>query len=349
MKTPVRLTQFSSGAGCGCKISPQVLDRILSAAGAGAPDDRLLVGNDHRDDAAAYALDDGGTALLATTDFFMPIVDDPEQFGRIAAANAISDIYAMGGRPVLALAVLGWPLEKLPAEVAGEVLAGARMVCSEAGIALAGGHSIDSEEPIFGLAVNGLVPRRHLKTNAGARPGDLLFLTKPLGSGVIPTALKKGAAPVDVIARAVDLMATLNRGAAEAMALADVIAATDVTGFGLLGHGLELARGSGLTAFIEFSKLPVLPDVVDLAQAGFVTGASGRNWMSYGQGVELFADCADWQKAILTDPQTSGGLLVACSADAADRVLEVFRKEGFERAAVIGRLEAGEPLAVVKP
>ena len=326
MKTPVRLTQFSSGAGCGCKISPQVLDRILSAAGAGAPDDRLLVGNDHRDDAAAYALDDGGTALLATTDFFMPIVDDPEQFGRIAAANAISDIYAMGGRPVLALAVLGWPLEKLPAEVAGEVLAGARMVCSEAGIALAGGHSIDSGEPIFGLAVNGLVPRRHLKTNAGARPGDLLFLTKPLGVGLLATAEKKGLLHERDKGLAAASMMKLNSVGAEAARLDGVHSMTDVTGFGLLGHLREMCVASESAAEIDFASVPLLTDLQPYLQAGTVPGGTRRNWASYGGAI----DCADeTQRDILCDPQTSGGLLIAVDPTAADTLAGLLDRHGL--------------------
>lgn len=352
LNTPVRLTHLSHGGGCGCKIAPAVLEKILAdtpfSKGLASSFPDLLVGIESSDDAAVWKLNEE-QAIVATTDFFMPIVDDAFEFGRIAATNAISDVYAMGGKPLFALALVGMPIDKLPHDVIRQILAGGEAAARAAGIPIAGGHSIDSQEPIYGLVAIGVVDPRKIKKNSAGQAGDVLILGKGLGVGIYSAALKKDQLSPKGYEAMIDSTTQLNTPGVELGQMDGVHALTDVTGFGLLGHGLELARGSGLTAFIEFSKLPVLPDVVDLAQAGFVTGASGRNWMSYGQGVELFADCADWQKAILTDPQTSGGLLVACSADAADRVLEVFRKEGFERAAVIGRLEAGEPLAVVKP
>lgn len=336
-----RLTQYSSGAGCGCKISPKVLDQILSAAGGTASNDpRLLVGNDDRDDAAAFALDDGETVLLATTDFFMPIVDDPEQFGRIAAANAISDIYAMGGRPVLALAVLGWPLEKLPPEVAGEVLGGARKVCAEAGIVLAGGHSIDSEEPIFGLAVNGVVSRSQLKTNAGAQAGDLLFLSKPLGVGLLATAEKKGLLRDEDQGRAAASMMRLNSIGAEIAKLDGVHAMTDVTGFGLLGHLREMAEASRAVARVDFAAVPQLTDLAPYLEAGAIPGGTRRNWASYGDAI----DCPDESRRhILCDPQTSGGILTAIDPAHADELVALFEEQDLaDLAKPIGTIEAGE-------
>lgn len=317
MNPPIRLTQYSSGAGCGCKIAPKVLDEILAGSGDTPADGRLLVGNEMRDDAAAWLLDDGETLLLATTDFFMPIVDDPFDFGRIAAANAISDIYAMGGRPALALAVLGWPIDKLPAAVAREVIRGARSVCAEAGIPLAGGHSIDSPEPIFGLAVNGLVKRGQLKANEGARPGDLLYLTKPLGVGILATAEKKGKLRTEDVGRAAESMTRLNSIGAKLAPLDSVRAMTDVTGFGLHGHLLEMCRASDVSAEIDFSAVPQISDLAFYLGEGLAPGGTHRNWESYGEAI----DCPDEiHRAILSDPQTSGGLLVAvdpaCRAEA---------------------------------
>jgi selenide,water dikinase len=327
MNPPVRLTQYSSGAGCGCKISPKVLDEILAGTGDAAPADaRLLIGNDLRDDAAAWLLDDGETVMLATTDFFMPIVDDAFDFGRIAAANAISDIYAMGGRPVLALAVLGWPIDQLPPEVAREVIRGARAVCAEASITLAGGHSIDSPEPIFGLAVNGLVKRAHLKANEGAQPGDLLFLTKPLGVGILSTAEKKGGLRSEDVGKAAASMTRLNSIGAKFALLDSMHAMTDVTGFGLLGHLLEICRAGKVSADIDFTAIPQLADLAGYLNEGMAPGGTRRNWASYGDAI----DCPDeLRRDILSDPQTSGGLLVAVDPAALDEFEQVFRSHGI--------------------
>jgi selenide,water dikinase len=327
MNPPVRLTQYSSGAGCGCKIAPNVLDEILAGTGDTAPPDaRLLIGNELRDDAAAWLLDDGETILLATTDFFMPIVDDPFDFGRIAAANAISDIYAMGGRPVLALAVLGWPIDQLPPEVAREVIRGARAVCAEAAITLAGGHSIDSPEPIFGLAVNGLVKRANLKANLGARPGDRLFLTKPLGIGILATAEKNGQLRPEDVGKAAASMTRLNSIGTKFAQLQSVHAMTDVTGFGLLGHLLEMCRASKVSAELDFAAIPQLGDLASYLAAGMAPGGTRRNWASYGDAI----DCPDEvRRAILSDPQTSGGLLIAIDPAALAEVGEVLVNHGL--------------------
>jgi selenide,water dikinase len=330
-----RLTQFSSGGGCGCKIAPRVLDEILAHTDVAKPDARLLVGNEHRDDAAAWLLDDGNV-LLSTTDFFMPIVDDPFDFGRIASANAISDIYAMGGRPVLALAVLGWPLDKLPAEVAREVINGARSICAEAGIVLAGGHSIDSSEPIFGLAVNGLVAHAKLKTNGGALPGDLLFLTKPLGVGILATAEKKGMLKPEDEGKATASMVRLNRIGVELASIAGVHALTDVTGFGLLGHLGEMCAASGVRAEIDFAAVPLIADLDYYLDENLSPGGARRNWESYGERVQL---ANDRQRMVLCDPQTSGGLLVAVSPAAEGEVVALLAKHGLQDfAKPIGRL-----------
>ncbi len=336
----IRLTQYSSGAGCGCKISPRILDEILGASPAAQPFPQLLVGNEHRDDAAAWLMDDGNV-LLATTDFFMPIVDDPHQFGRIASANAISDVYAMGGRPVMALAVLGWPLEKLPPEVAREVIAGARSICAEARIPLAGGHSIDSEEPIFGLAVNGVVPRAHLKTNAGAQPGDLLLLTKPLGVGILATAEKKGLLRDGDVGKAAASMMRLNAIGSPLSRIDGLHALTDVTGFGLLGHLREMCQASRVQAALDFSAVPQIADLVPYLAAGASPGGARRNWDSYGQDIDL-ADAA-WQP-ILSDPQTSGGLLAAVAPEALETVAALFREHGLgDFVRPIGQLHAPQP------
>jgi selenide,water dikinase len=348
----IRLTQFSHGGGCGCKIAPNVLAKILagtpfaSHVAATFPD--LLVGIEHGDDAAVYRLNEH-QAVVATTDFFMPIVDDPYDFGRIAATNALSDVYAMGGRPLFALAIVGMPVDKLAPEVIREILAGGEAVAKAAGIPIAGGHSIDAPEPIYGLVGIGVVDPARVKKNSGGQAGDVLILGKPLGVGIYSAALKKGALDDAGYAAMIAATTQLNTPGPDLAALDGVHAMTDVTGFGLLGHGLELARGAQLTARIEFGRLPLLPGVAELAQAGLTTGASTRNWASYGDEVELFADCAAWQHALLTDPQTSGGLLVSCAADSVAEVLAVFQRHGFHAAEVIGGLESGAAMAVVRP
>ena len=350
LNEPVRLTQFSHGGGCGCKIAPAVLSKILADTpftthvAAAFPD--LMVGIEHGDDAAVYKLNDN-QAVVATTDFFMPIVDDPFEFGRIAATNALSDVYSMGGRPIMALAIVGMPIDKLPHDVIRQILAGGEAVAKAAGIPIAGGHSIDAPEPIYGLVGIGVVDPKRVKQNADGKEGDVLVLGKGLGVGIYSAALKKGALSSEGYAAMIASTTQLNTAGAELAMIDGVHAMTDVTGFGLLGHGLEISRASQLDAHIEFSKLPVLPGAAELAQAGFVTGAGLRNWAGYGHEVELFDGIADWQRAILTDPQTSGGLLVSCSADAVDKVMAVFRAQGFERAANIGRLQGGSGKVVV--
>jgi len=344
----IRLTSFSHGGGCGCKIAPGVLADILRGSGGMPLPKELMVGIETADDAAVYRLNDQ-QALIATTDFFMPIVDDPYDFGRIAATNAISDVYAMGGTPIMALALVGMPIDKLPVEVIGRILAGGESVCAAAGIPIAGGHTIDSVEPIYGLVALGLVHPDRVKTNAGARSGDLLILGKPLGVGVLSAALKKGAldaAGYDAMIASTTKLNTPGRRLAE---LDAVRALTDVTGFGLLGHLLETCRGAKLSAELEMARIPLLADVARLATAGYITGASARNWTAYGKDVELDASLTPMHRALMTDPQTSGGLLVACDPAAADAVLEVFRADGFGAAAVIGRMGQGPARVVVKP
>ena len=349
LNEPIKLTQFSHGGGCGCKIAPAVLQKILADTpftthvAAAFPD--LMVGIEHGDDAAVYKLNDT-QAIVATTDFFMPIVDDPFEFGRIAATNALSDVDAMGGRPLFALAIVGMPIGKLPNEVIRQILAGGEAVCKQAGIPIAGGHSIDAPEPIYGLVGIGVVDPRKVKQNAGGQAGDCLILGKPLGVGIYSAALKKGLLGAEQYAAMIAATTQLNTAGAELADLSNVHAMTDITGFGLLGHLLELTRASKLAARVELARLPLLPGVVELAQAGHVTGASGRNWASYGHEVQLADGIADWQRALLTDPQTSGGLLVSCAPESRDAVLEVFRRHGFERATEIGRLEAGSFVTV---
>jgi selenide,water dikinase len=324
-KEQVRLTQFSHGAGCGCKIAPAVLSRIL-ASNEQAPDfPGLLVGNHSRDDAAAFDLGNG-QALISTTDFFMPIVDDPFEFGRIAATNAISDVYAMGGKPVLAIVVLGWPVDKLSPEIAGQVVAGGKQACTDAGIPLAGGHSIDSPEPIFGLAVNGLVPVKHLKKNNTAKDGDLLFITKPLGIGILATASKKGLLRDEDLGVAIKSMTTLNTIGTALGMLEGVTALTDVTGFGLLGHLAEMAEGSGLKATIEFTAVPVFSEALDYLAKGSIPGGTARNWKSYGDKVGSLSEQA---RTLLCDPQTSGGLLVAVHPGAAESYRKLVADAGL--------------------
>jgi len=345
---PVRLTSFSHGGGCGCKVAPGVLSEILRGVQNFPVPKELMVGIETADDAAVYRLNDE-QALIATTDFFMPIVDDPYDFGRIAATNAISDVYAMGGTPIMALALVGMPLDKLPLEVIGKILEGGESVCAAAGIPIAGGHTIDSVEPIYGLVVMGLVHPDRVKTNADAQSGDVLILGKPLGVGVLSAALKKGAldaAGYDVMIASTTRLNTPGRRLAH---LGGVHAMTDITGFGLLGHLLEVCRGAKLSAYLGMSQIPLLADVERLATVGYITGASARNWTAYGEDVALEAAISPMQRALLTDPQTSGGLLVACQPAAVDEVLEVFRAEGFAQAAVIGLDAAADGAAAEAP
>jgi selenide, water dikinase len=345
---PLRLTSFSHGGGCGCKIAPGMLSQILKSSAGGLIPPELMVGIETADDAAVYRLSDE-QALIATTDFFMPIVDDPYDFGRIAATNAISDVYAMGGRPIMALALVAMPVNQLPLEVIGRIVEGGQSVCREAGIPIAGGHTIDSVEPIYGLVVMGLVHPEKVRRNADAKAGDALVLGKPLGVGVLSAALKKeklGAASY------AQLIATTTRLNKPGIALADlpgVHALTDVTGFGLAGHTLEVARGAGLRAVIDWSRVPLLDGVAALAADGFVTGASARNWAGYGADVTLAPGLPPVTKDLLSDPQTSGGLLVSCTPASVDAVLRVFRDGGFAEAAVIGRVEAGPVGLLVTP
>lgn len=326
---PVRLTQFSHGAGCGCKISPKVLDEILKTSVAFPDNDKLLVGNHSRDDAAVYDLGNG-TAIISTTDFFMPIVDDPYEFGRVAAANSISDVYAMGGKPLMAIAVLGWPVNKLPAEVAQKVVEGGRSICLEAGIPLAGGHSIDSPEPIFGLAVTGILPIENLKQNNTAKEGDLLFLTKPLGVGILSTAQKRGLLNEELLGVIVKQMTTLNKTGEELGKINGVHAMTDVTGFGFLGHLIEMAEGSGLSAEVWYDKIPAIAGVKDYIAQGVFPDGTTRNWSSYGDKVkfEKGTPVAEAFK-LLPDPQTNGGLLISVAPAALDIVKACLVKAGL--------------------
>jgi len=344
---PIKLTSFSHGGGCGCKIAPGVLSEILKNSSGFPVPKELMVGIETADDAAVYKLNDE-QALIATTDFFMPIVDDPFDFGRIAATNAISDVYAMGGTPIMALALVGMPINKLPLDTIGKITEGGASVCLEAGIPIAGGHTIDSVEPIYGLVVMGLVHPSKVKRNADARAGDVLILGKPLGVGVLSAALKKDKLDADGYAAMIANTTKLNKPGKTLAQLDGVHALTDVTGFGLLGHLLELARGAGLSAELEMERIPLLPGVEQLAHDGYFTGASGRNWDAYGKDVELGAGVNDTGRVLLTDPQTSGGLLVSCDPGSVDEVLALFRREGFEHAAVIGRMVDGAPRVNVK-
>lgn len=339
---PIKLTSFSHGGGCGCKIAPGVLAEILGKSTGFPVPKELMVGIETADDAAVYKLNDE-QALIATTDFFMPIVDDPFDFGRIAATNAISDVYAMGGTPIMALALVGMPVNKLPLETIGQIIRGGESVCAEAGIPIAGGHTIDSVEPIYGLVVMGLVHPSKVKRNADAKAGDVLVLGKPLGVGVLSAALKKDALGPEGYAAMIANTTKLNKPGRLLADMPGVHALTDVTGFGLLGHLLELARGAKISARLDMDKVPLLPGVLQLAQDGFFTGASGRNWDAYGKDVELIDAITPAQRALLTDPQTSGGLLVSCDPASVDEVLALFAREGFGDAAVIGRMEQGAP------
>jgi selenide,water dikinase len=323
----IKLTQYSHGAGCGCKISPKILHQILSSNFAMPDNKNLLVGNHSKDDAAVYDMENG-MALIATTDFFMPIVDDPYQFGRIASANAISDVYAMGGKPVLAIAILGWPINILLPQIAQQVIEGSRSICAEAGISLAGGHSIDSPEPIFGLAVNGFVPITNIKQNNTAQPGDILFLTKPIGVGILTTAEKKGILQPAHQGIAAQQMMQLNTIGQQLGAIKEVHAMTDVTGFALLGHLVEMAEGSGVSAVIDSNKVPtIINDMAFYINQKAVPGGTTRNWDSYSDKITTIND---YQKAILADPQTSGGLLVAVAPNAVNKIIDLFNQHGLQ-------------------
>jgi selenide, water dikinase len=340
-QTQPRLTSLSHGGGCGCKIAPGVLSEILKGTAAMPMPKELLVGIETADDAAVYQLNDE-QALIATTDFFMPIVDDPYEFGRIAATNAISDVYAMGGTPIMALALVGMPISVLSTETIGKILQGGQDVCRAAGIPIAGGHTIDSVEPIYGLVAMGLVHPKRVKRNADAKVGDRLILGKPLGVGVLSAALKKDALPAEGYAQMIANTTKLNTPGPDLAKLDGVHALTDITGFGLAGHVLEMARGSNTTVHIEMAKVPLITGVRGLAGQGMVTGASGRNWAAYGHEVRLGANLQPVDQALLSDPQTSGGLLVACAPEAVAEVLAVFAQHGFAEAAEVGEIVAAE-------
>jgi selenide,water dikinase len=338
----VRLTSLAHGGGCGCKLAPSVLQELLSNQPAVAPFRQLLVGIETGDDAAVWQVDDN-TCVIATTDFFMPMVEDPFDFGRIAATNAISDVYAMGGRPIMALAILGMPVDKMPASMVREILRGGQAVCADADIPIAGGHSIDCPEPVYGLAVIGLCHPGDVRRNVDAKVGDALILTKPLGVGIYSAAIKKDALPHGGYAEMIATTTLLNRVGSELAKDKDVHAITDVTGFGLLGHGLEVARGSGLALNISLGAVPLLPHAEKLAQQGNVTGASHRNWKSYSDGVVLPDGLPDWQRHLLTDPQTSGGLLITCAPERADDIVHSIVARGYPFARIIGNAETGAP------
>ena len=344
--TAPRLTSLSHGGGWGCKIAPGVLSEILKNSSNLPIPPELLVGIETADDAAVYLLNEN-QALIATTDFFMPIVDDPYDFGRIAATNAISDVYAMGGTPIMALGLVGMPINVLPLEVIGSILRGGQDVCRDAGIPIAGGHTIDSVEPIYGLVVLGLVHPSRVKKNSGAKVGDVLVMSKPLGVGILSAALKKEMLPPAGYAKMIEVTTQLNKPGIALAALDGVHALTDITGFGLAGHTLELARGAKVEIQIEWASMPLIAGVRELAALGCVTGASGRNWESYGTDVTLPDGFAEADKALLSDPQTSGGLLVSCRPDVASQVLEIFHSQGFAEAAVVGKVAAGHGVRIL--
>ena len=340
-QTQPRLTSLSHGGGCGCKIAPGVLSEILKGTAAMPMPKELLVGIETADDAAVYQLNDE-QALIATTDFFMPIVDDPYEFGRIAATNAISDVYAMGGTPIMALALVGMPISVLSTETIGQILQGGQDVCRAAGIPIAGGHTIDSVEPIYGLVAMGLVHPKRVKRNADATVGDRLILGKPIGVGVLSAALKKDALPAEGYAQMIANTTKLNTPGPDLAQLDGVHALTDITGFGLAGHVLEMARGSNTTVKMDMARVPLITGVRGLAAQGMVTGASGRNWAAYGHEVRLGAGLQPVDQALLSDPQTSGGLLVACAPEAVAEVLAIFERHGFAEAAEVGEIVAAE-------
>jgi selenide,water dikinase len=341
-RAPIRLTQLAHGGGCGCKVAPAVLREILQGVDRAPVPKALLVGIETSDDAAVYQVS-ASQAIVATTDFFMPIVDDPFDFGAIAATNALSDVYAMGATPLFALAIVGMPIATLPVDTIRRILDGGQSTCLRAGIPVAGGHTIDTAEPIYGLVAIGSVDPRHLQRNVGARPGDVIVLGKPLGVGIYGAAEKRGELPPACYRAMIDSTTRLNTPGIALAPIGDVHALTDVTGFGLIGHLLEMCRGGDVSASIAFDRLPLLPQLRALAASGFVTGASKRNWDGYGNDVRASGSIGDVERAIATDPQTSGGLLVACAPSAVDAVLEVFRREGFGDAAPIGKFEAGAP------
>ena len=336
----VRLTSLAHGGGCGCKLAPSLLQQLLADQPAAVPHKQLLVGTETADDAAVWQQDEN-TCIIATTDFFMPMVDDPYDFGRIAATNAMSDVYAMGGKPIMALAILGMPVDKIPAETVRDILKGGASVCATAGIPVAGGHSIDCPEPVYGLAVIGICRPEHIRRNADAQPGDALILTKPIGVGIYSAAIKKGELSPSGYAEMIATTTLLNRIGGEIAPDKDVHAITDVTGFGLLGHALEMARSSKVVLNICGSEIPLLAQAAELAQQGFVTGASHRNWASYGNEVRLPAGYAEWRRHLLTDPQTSGGLLIACAPERADAIARSIREAGYPAAQVIGDAKSG--------
>jgi len=338
----IRLTSLAHGGGCGCKLAPSVLRQLLAEQPSVHPYRDLLVGTETGDDAAVWRLDDN-TCIIATTDFFMPMVDDPFDFGRIAATNAISDIYAMGGKPIMALAILGMPIDKVPPEMVREILKGGSQVCAAAGIPVAGGHSIDSPEPIYGLAVIGVGRPEDIRRNSGAKPGDALILTKALGVGIYSAAFKKTGLSSAAYAEMVASMTLLNHVGMDLGKDPAVHAITDVTGFGLLGHALEMARGSGVALVVHFDCLPFLTEAERLAQQNFVTGASARNWASYAESVTLPAGFAEWRRHLLTDPQTSGGLLIACDPSCAAEMTQTIAGGGYPHARIIGRTDPGPP------
>lgn len=335
--SPIRLSTLAHGGGCGCKLAPAVLQDLLSDQPIMQPFSQLLVGTETGDDAAVWQLDDEN-CVIATTDFFMPMVDDPFDFGRIAATNAISDVYAMGGTPIMALAILGMPVNKMPAEMIREILNGGSSICAEAGIPVAGGHSIDAPEPIYGLAVIGTCKLSNLRKNSGARPGDRLILTKGIGVGIYSAAFKKQELDRAGYEEMMASVTLLNRVGAELGKDDAVHAVTDVTGFGILGHALEMARGSNAGIALDYAALPFLHQAEHLARGGFVTGASTRNWASYGHDVRLPGNYPLWKQQLLTDPQTSGGLLVSCAPEEAERLLGSIRAAGYPSASIIGKL-----------
>lgn len=339
-----RLTSLAHGGGCGCKIAPAVLQDILRGTTAMPVPPELLVGIETSDDAAVWQIN-AHQAVVATTDFFMPVVDDPREFGRIAATNAISDVYAMGATPIFALALVGMPVNVLSPQTIGRILDGGAEACRAAGIVIAGGHTIDSVEPFYGLVAIGLVDPAHIRRNRDARPGDVLVLGKPLGVGVYSSALKKGVLDAAGHEAMIGSTTQLNTPGPDLARIEGVHAMTDVTGFGLAGHALEMAHGSGCAVHIDWPAVPLLPGVRDLAAAGHITGASGRNWASYGDDVRLEA-LGELDRALLGDPQTSGGLLVACAEDSLDQVMAVFRRHGFEHASRIGRVGTGRGVIV---
>ena len=345
----IKLTQHSKGGGCGCKIAPSVLSEILAAHNVGAKNNipQLLVGNDSRDDAAVYQIDEKN-AIISTTDFFMPIVDDAFAFGQIAAANAISDVYAMGGKPIFALAVLGWPLATLPASVAAQVMEGARKTCAEAGIVIAGGHSIDSQDPIFGLVVNGMVAIENLKRNDTAKEGDVLILTKPLGVGILATSQKRGLLTEAHLEKLVKQLTTINKAGEALGKLSAVHAMTDVTGFGLAGHLTEMMQGSNLTAEISYSKLPIIPEVREYIAQKAIPGATARNWNATQDGISLAPEIDEKEASVLLpDPQTNGGLLIAVAPEAVKEVQAILENLGIQYREPIGVCTATKDKRIV--